>query len=158
MYKRMRDYDKAIESYLEGLSVIGSGTVKRVGYLYTNMAECQARKGDLEDAEASLEKASEILDHSEDKYAIACMLYVRGLLEDAQDRTNTGLEYLKKADKRMNELGVPYDLGVIRLELVRLYLKSGDREKAVEMASKAIESLEKAGAKDLVEEIRELIK
>ena len=153
----MRDYDKAIESYEEGLSVLEAGTVKRVGYLYTNMAECQTKKGNLEGAETSLEKAQKILEHSEDKYAIACMWYVKGLVENAQNRTENGLEWLLKAENRMAELGVPYDLGVIRMELVRHYMKSGDRDRAVEMANEAIAVLEKAGAKDLVEEVREMV-
>jgi tetratricopeptide (TPR) repeat protein len=155
IYKRMRDYDRAIASYEEGLSVAGPGTVKRVGYLYTNMAECQTRKGNLEGAEASLEKARKILDKSEDKYAIACLWYVRGLLENA--KSGNGLESLLEAEKRMAELGVPYDLGVIRLELVRHYMKSGDKDKATETAEKAIEVLEKAGTRDLAEEVRHMI-
>ena len=157
VYKRMKDYDKAIESYNEGLSLLDNGTVKRFGYLYTNMAECQARKGDLEDAEISLEKAQDFLQNSEDKYVIACMWYVKGLLEDAHGNNKKGQEWLRKAEKRMEELAAPYDLGVIRQELARLYMKSGDKEQAAEMANKAIGALEKAGAKDLVDEVRELV-
>ena len=157
VYKRMKNYDKAIESYQEGISVIDNRIVKRFGYLYTNMAECQTRKGDLEDAEASLEKAQDFLQNSEDKYAIACMWYVKGMLDNAQDKTPGGQEWLLKAEKRMEDLGVPYDLGVIRLELVRHYMNLEDASLASEMASKAIEALEKAGANDLVDEVREII-
>jgi len=157
VYKRMKNYDKAIESYKEGLTFLADGTVKRFGYLYTNMAECQARQGDIKIAETTLNKAKEYLVNSEDKYVIACMWYVTGLLEHANGNNEKGLEWLHKAEKRMEELEVPYDLGVVRGELARLYLESGDKEQASEMANKAIRDLEKAGAKDLVEEIRELV-
>ncbi len=157
IYKRMKDYDKAIESYEEGLSMLDDGTVKRFGYLYTNMAECQTRKGEIESAEASLAKAKEHLVNSEDKYVIACMWYVTGLLEYASGNKDKGLEWLHKAEKRMEELEVPYDLGVVRGELAQLYLESGDKEHASEMANKAINALKKTGAKDLVDEVRKIL-
>ena len=157
IYKRMKNYDKAIESYEEGLSVLSGGTVKRFGYLYTNMAECQARKGDIELAEESLSKAREYLKNSEDKYVVACMWYVSGLLEDAKGNSDKGLEWLQKAEKRMEDLSSQYDLGVIQQELVGHYVNSGDRDQASVMAEKAIQSLEKAGAKNLADEVREII-
>ena len=157
IYKRMKDYDKAIESYEEGLSILSDGTVKRFGYLYTNMAECQVRKGDIEIAKVNLDKAKEYLKNSEDKYVVACMWYVCGLLEDANDNPEKALEWLQKAEKRMEDLSAKYDLGVIQRELVSHYVNVGDKDQASTMAKKAIESLEKAGAKDLVDEVRELI-
>ena len=157
VYKRMKDYDKAIESYNEGLTFLVEGTVKRFGYLYTNMAECQVRKGDLEAAKASLDKARENLVNSEDKYVVACMWYVTGLLEDAKGNTDNGLEWLQKAEKRMEDLSAQYDLGVIQYELVNHYVKSGDKDQASGMAKKATESLEKASAKNLADEVREIV-
>ena len=157
IYKRMKEYDKAIKSYQEGLSVLSGGTVKRFGYLYTNMAECQTRKGGIELAEENLNKAREYLLNSEDKYVVACMWYVSGLLEDAKGNTDKGLEWLQKAEKRMEDLSSQYDLGVIQYELVSHYVKSGDKDQASVMAKEAIESLEKAGAKNLADEVRELV-
>ena len=106
----------------------------------------------------NLEKAQEVLKDSEDKYAVACMWYVTGLLEGARGRTEKAMEWLEKAEKRMEELGVAYDLGVIRQELAQLYLKSGKEKEARDTADKAIEDLQKAGAVDLVEELKELVK
>ncbi|MCK5309244.1 MAG: tetratricopeptide repeat protein [Thermoplasmata archaeon] len=157
IYKRMQEYDKAIESYQEGLSVFDDGTAKRLGYLYTNMAECQARKGVMKDAKISLDKAIKFLEGSEDKYAVGCMWYVRGLLEDANDNTKKGEEWLLKAEGRMVELEVTYDLGIIRKELASLYTKSGQDEPAADMANKAIQALEKAGAKNLADEVRKMV-
>ena len=157
IYKRMKDYDKAIESYQEGLAIADEGTVKRFGYLYTNMAECQTRKGDLKEAKANLEKAMEYLKNSEDKYVIACMWYARGLLEDANGNNEKGQKWLLKAEKRMEELAAPYDLGVIRWELAKLYKKSGDNEQASEMAEMSIKALKKTGAEDLVDEVKKLV-
>ena len=157
IYKRMKDYDKAIESYEEGLSMLAGGTVKRFGYLYTNMAECQIRKGDIKSAKDSLDKAKEYLENSEDKYVVACMWYVSGLMDDANGNTEKGLEWLQKAEKRMEELAAPYDIGVVRRDITRLYMKSGDKEQASEMANKAIKALEKSDVKDLIEEIKEII-
>ena len=158
IFKRMRVFNMAIESYEEGISVLDIRTVKRFGYLYTNMAECHTRKGDVEEGRINLEKAQEILKDSEDKYAIACMWFVTGLLEGACGQTEEAREWLEKAEKRMDELGVPYDLGVIRHELARLHLKTGNEKEARDMADKAIEVLKKAGAVDLVEEVKELVK
>ena len=62
-----------------------------------------------------------------------------------------------KGRKRMGDLSAKYDLGVIQRELVSHYINAGDKDQASTMAKKAIESLEKAGAKDLVDEVRELI-
>ena len=157
IYKRMQEYDKAIESYQEGLSVFDDGTAKRLGYLYTNMAECQARQGVMKDAKISLDKAIKFLEGSEDKYAVGCMWYVRGLLEDANDNTKKGEEWLLKAEGRMVELEVTYDLGIIRKELASLYTKSGQDEPAADMANKAIQALEKAGAKNLADEVRKMV-
>lgn len=156
IYKRMREYDRAIESYEMGMAVLESGTVKRFGYLYTNMSECQTRKGDLVGAEASLEKARQFLDGSEDRYAVACMWFATGLLAGAKGDVGKGVEWLEKAEKRMDELGVPYDLGNIRLELARLLMRSGREEAAAEMVVKATAALQKAGAKDLIKEASEL--
>jgi tetratricopeptide (TPR) repeat protein len=157
IFKRMRVYNMAIESYEEGISVLDSRTVKRFGYLYTNMAECYTRRGDLEKARRALDKAQEVLRGSEDAYAVACMWYVTGLLEGACDRPEEARGWLEKAESKMDELGVAYDLGVIRQELVRLHVKAGREAEAREMASKAIQVLNKAGAVDLVEEVRELV-
>ena len=43
-----------------------------------------ARMGNLEYGKIDLEKAQEVLKDSEDKYAVACMWYVTGLLEGAR--------------------------------------------------------------------------
>ncbi len=157
VYKRMHDFDKAIETYEEGVSVVGKD-VKRLGYLYTNLAECHARKGELDVAEEEFAKAREVLKDSEDKYAVACTWFVRGLLEDAHGRTDNGMEWLVKAERRMEHLGVPYDLGVFRYELAQVYLKMGRVDLAVDMIHKAIDVLTRAGSKDLVDDVKELVK
>lgn len=158
IFKRMGTFNMAIKSYEEGISLLDSRTVKRLGYLYTNLAECNIRTGDLEDGRINLEKAQYVLKDSEDAYAVTCMWYVAGLLEGARGRTEQARELLEKAERRMNELGVAYDLGVIRQELVRLHLKIGNKNEARDMADKAIEVLKKAGAVDLVDEIKEMVK
>jgi tetratricopeptide (TPR) repeat protein len=158
IFKRMGSFKMAIESYEEGVSVLDGRTVKRFGYLYTNMAECYTRMGDLEEGKISLDKAQVVLENSEDAYAVTCMWFVTGLLEGARGRTEIAREWLEKAEKRMEELGVAYDLGVIRQELVRLLLKAGNKDKARDMSEKAIGVLKKAGAVDLVEEVKELVR
>lgn len=157
IFKRMKDYDKAIESYNEGLSLLAEGTVKRFGYLYTNMAECQARKGDIETAMITLKNAKKNLVNSEDKYVVACMWYVTGMLEHETGNNDKGLEWLRKAENRMKELNVPHDLGVVRGEIARLYVKIGEKENASEMVSLALKDLENIGAKDLVKEINDIL-
>lgn len=158
IFKRMQVYNMAIESYKEGISVLDTSTVKRFGYLYTNMAECQIRMGYLEEAKISLEKAQEVLKDSEDAYAVACMWFVAGLLDGAHDRTDIAMEWFEMAEKRMEELGVAYDLGIIRKEFARLLKNAGNEKEAMEMALKAMEALGKAGAMDLVEEIKGMMK
>jgi tetratricopeptide (TPR) repeat protein len=157
IFKRMGSYNMAIESYEEGISVLDSHTVKRFGYLYTNLAECRTRMGALEDARTALERAGEVLRGSEDNYALACMWYVTGLLKGAMDLPDESREWLERAEAKMEDLGVAYDLGVVRHELVRHHLKAGSEAKAKEMAEKAIYILQKAGAVDLVEETRRLL-
>jgi len=158
IFKRMESYKMAIESYEEGIALLDGRTVKRFGYLYTNLAECHIRLGNLEDAGIDLAKAREVLKDSEDRYAVACMMYVQGLLEAAKSRPEAAIELLRQAEGQMQELGVAYDLGTIRLELTRQLIQVGEKEEARKTADMAIEVLKKAGAVDLVEELKELLK
>ncbi len=158
IYKRMKQFDNAIISYQEGISILDSGKERQLGYLLTNLAECQIRKGDISAAQASLDNAKVILEGSEDKFAVACMWVVTGLIEVANDRPEEGIEWIRRAERRMESLKMVYDLGVIQYELASIYMKIGRVDLAVMNIHKAIDVLTKAGSKDLVEGVKDIVR
>ncbi|MCK4266000.1 MAG: tetratricopeptide repeat protein [Thermoplasmata archaeon] len=158
IYKRMKKYDRAIEAYKEGITILGERKDHRLEYLFTNIAECQARLGRKKEAESSARKAEDALKGSEDKYVIACLWFVKGLIEENHGKPETARSLFRKAEKRMAELAIPYELGNIRYELACNYLKNGNEKIAQQFLRGAIEAYEEAGSVELIKETQKLLK
>ena len=131
-YKLLGDYEKAIEIYNEGLEIIGEDGGKRgLGYLYINLAECWIHVGDQHRAKKFIENAEEIFSVSEDKFAIAYLWLFKGMYEDIKDHEEKAWQFMQKAQRMMGKLNIPFDLGIIQLELARSLLNNGKIDKAM---------------------------
>ncbi len=147
IYKVMNDYEKAIKVFEDGLNVLkGMENNRAKGYFYNNLAECNLRLGKNKLARDFIGKADEVLAGSEDKYAAAYLLMVKGMIEDAKGNGEKGRGLLEKAANRMENIGIPYDTGLIKLEHARSFHNSGMMEKAKEKAEEALKAFEEAGS------------
>lgn len=144
--KRMKEFERAIESYEKGLSMLAEQNTREAGYMLTNLAECQARVGLEKEAGDTLEKAEKVLKGSEDKYAVACLWFVKGLFEELQGNIDRAQDIFRKAEKRMSDLDIPYDTGIIQFELAKSYQNDGNVAAAEQMMYKAQESFKKSGS------------
>jgi tetratricopeptide (TPR) repeat protein len=117
IYKSQGEYEKALECYNEGLGSVGKkAAIHELAYFYPNIAECHARLGQIALAKKAIEKAEKTMKASEDKYAVAYLWMIKGIVEFQDGNRDAALDWLSKAEKRMVSLNVPYDTGIITLE------------------------------------------
>ncbi len=157
-YKIIEEYDKAIEKFNEGLEVIGQDGNKRIlGYLYFNLAECHARQGNAKTAREMANLAQNNGSNLEDKYLKAYINMSKGMVEDLDGNGDKALDHLEKAESIMTGLGIPYDSGVIVLELAKSLLKNDMKGEGVMKLKQALKHFEDAKSKKLIETTKELI-
>jgi len=146
-YKVMGDYKRAIELFDNCVKVAErSGNKRTLGYAMTNLAESTARLGDTAKAVKYAAKADEAFQGMEDKYALANLAMVWGLIHSVSGKHEEADESFVKAQTMMTELGIPYDTGVINLEHGRVQAKRGDSAGAKMSLKAAIHSFAEAGA------------
>jgi tetratricopeptide (TPR) repeat protein len=117
----------------------------------TNLAESSIKLGDLAKARKHAEKAVKAFEGMEDKYALANLDMVWGLVHSCAGKDAEADASFEKARAAMAELGIPYDTGVIQLEHGRALAKRGDAERAKAAIKSAIRSFVEAGAKGMRE-------
>ncbi len=150
VYKITGDYTAAIQTFQEGLIVLTNSTNNRsLGYIYTNLTECQIRKGNIVAAQKTYTLAENMVSVSEDKYIKAQLAMVKGLIEHSVGNISGALKELSKAQSIMKKLDIPYDMGVIHLEHARI-LKDTDRSHAFREYKNAILSFKKAHTQDML--------
>jgi tetratricopeptide (TPR) repeat protein len=151
-YKVMGDYKRAVEYFDNCVKVGERSSNKRIlGYANTNLAEANIRLGDAAKAKKYAAKAETALQGMEDKYALANLSMVWGLIHSVAGKGAESDESFTKARDMMSELGIPYDTGVILLEHGRALAKRGDAAGAKEKLKAAVSLFGEAGAAGMQE-------
>ncbi|MFH0816077.1 MAG: tetratricopeptide repeat protein [Methanobacteriota archaeon] len=146
-YKVMGEYKRALEFFDKCVKVAErSGNKRTLGYAMTNMAESSIRLGDVTKARKHAAKAEEAFKGMEDRYALANLTMVWGLILEAEGTHAEADEKFAKAGALMTELEIPYDTGVIRLEHGRALARRGDAAGAKLSLKAAVRSFTEAGA------------
>ncbi len=126
-YKMMGELKKALEYFDNSVKVAErSGNKRTMGYAMTNLAESSIRLGDVAKARKHAAKAEDAFAGMEDKYALANLSMVWGLIHESEGKHAEADASFEKGRSTMVELGIPYDTGVIALEHGRALAKRGD--------------------------------
>lgn len=146
-YKVMGEHKKAQEFFEKSVKVAERTENKRIlGYAMTNMAESSIRLGDVVKAKKSAGKAAEAFAGMEDKYALANLAMVWGLIYDSEGNHAEADRSFTEAKAAMSELGIRYDTGVIQLEHGLALARRGDAQGAKVAMKSAVRSFVEAGA------------
>jgi tetratricopeptide (TPR) repeat protein len=146
-YKVMGDTKKALEYFDNSVKVAErSGNKRTLGYAMTNLAESNIRLGDVAKARKHAAKAEEAFAGMEDRYAVANLSMVWGLIHEAGGKHAEADESFAKARTIMAELGIIYDTGVISLEHGLALAKRGDKAGASASLKAAVHSFTEADA------------
>ena len=138
VFKVKGDYVEAILTFQEGLDILAnSQNCRSLGYLFTNLAECQARQGMLKEARESARIAENNVKASEDKYIRAQLSLVKALIEHSSGHAKEALNHITNAESMMRKLDIPYDMGIVHLEHARI-LRENDTSQAFSQYKNAI--------------------
>ncbi len=158
IHKILGEYDKAIEMFDQGIEVTGSDGNKRIlGYLYFNLAECHARLKNIKIAREMAYMADKNAGNLEDKYLKAYIYMSMGMVEDLDGNGEKAIDLHEKAEAIMTGLGIPYDSGVIVLELAISLIKNARKDEGVFKLKQALKLFENAKSKKLIEITQDLI-
>lgn len=150
VFKFTGDYPKAIETFQEGLDIlVNTSNNRSLGYLYTNLAECQIRSGNISESKNSALKARNTVALSEDRYIKAQLSMVLGLIDYTEGNHDSAMRNIQEAEDAMMKLDIHFDLGVIQIEYARM-LKDSDKEGAILKYKSAIKSFKRAGSKEIM--------
>lgn len=150
VYKATGEYSKAIDTFKQGLDILANCANNRsLGYLYTNLAECQIRRNNLNESKENAAKAKNTIALSEDRYIKAQLSMVLGLIDKADGNHEGAIKNIMEAETVMTKLDIPFDLGIIQLEHARM-LRESEPEKALGQYRNAIKSFNKAGSSDIL--------
>jgi len=157
IYKALEEYEKALDSYKEGLDADENNIAINAAYVYPNMAECYVRLGQISEAKEAFEKAESQMKNSEDKYAVAYLWMVKGMIESLEGNEDEAIDWLFKAEKRMKSLNVPFDAGMIILEHSHVLTKYGHKFEGLMKMKEALTYFEQAKSELMIEKIKTLI-
>ena len=127
-------------------------------YLYPNKAECHVHLGQIEEAKATIEKADRALKGSEDKYAVAYLWMIKGMVEGLEGNVEKAVEWLTKAEKRMTSLKVSYDTGLVAFEFGCTLIQCGRKSEGVYKLKRALELFKEDGSKGMIKKTTLLIR
>lgn len=154
-YKIEGDYEKAIETFNEGLEILKTrNNPREEGYYRANLAECNLGLDKLKEADVQIGKAEELLKGLEDKYGIAFYTGVQASIEDAKGNNEKAWKLFARSEELLNEQGIPFDTGQVRLKYARSLRAAGKDDEARVKYTRAINAFQEAGTKSMVEKAK----
>lgn len=140
VYEEMGNYPKAIDRYERAIKYISeSGSMRMQGWALTNLASTLVEHGNVDDARQHLEKAEKILSNFSDSVAQSKLHCMWGkYCREKRDWSN-GIEHFQKSIAALDNVKTPDYLALAQEEFGILYLKKGDKAKAIVFLRPAIE-------------------
>lgn len=158
IYKIIEEYEKSLDCYNEGLDSVGdNAAIHELAYFYPNIAECHALLGQASEAEEIIKKAEIDMKDSEDKYAVAYLWMVKGMVETLNGNEDLAINWLHKAEKRMKALNVSFDTGMIAIEHSKALTKFGYEYDGLAKLKEALAYFEEGNSKYMIEKTKKLI-
>ncbi|MDG6220192.1 MAG: tetratricopeptide repeat protein, partial [Candidatus Thermoplasmatota archaeon] len=115
VYKGLEDYASASDNYEKCVEVSKKVRSKR-GELYgmSNIAECQAFLGRVDEAKKIVAKVEALLKEAQEKYILAQVPFIYGIIAYQEKRYSSAPEQFEKAIENLHKMGAPpYDLGIV---------------------------------------------
>jgi len=139
VYKGIDEYETAAKQYEQCVKV--AKKVKSVrGELYglCNTAECYTFNGDTAKAKKLVKEIESILKRSKEKYILAQVPYIKGLIAHQEKEYERACDYYDKAVENLKKIGSPpYDVGIA-------YLRKGEALKAQSKPDRASDAFDRA--------------
>jgi len=121
------------------------------------LAVVTAMEGELEEAEAHLHRAKEILSNGEDWRGLAAQVHLaEGIVTTAEKKWQEAEEAFKKALEIHRQYPFPYYEAKCRFEWAQMYLSrngSGDRDRGMQLLDEALVIFQKIQSKKMVEKV-----
>ncbi len=153
-HKVMGNYYKALDCFNEGLKLAGSGALRSLGYLLTNIAECHARQGQAAEARRFADMASEKILGVQDDYLHAMLSFVWALIHESEQNHPEAIEAHVKAIEKMKALAIPFDMGMMQLAYARYLAGLEKYEAAAKALDEAKSSFKSSGSAFMLEETK----
>jgi tetratricopeptide (TPR) repeat protein len=154
-YKGIENFESAARQYEECVKVSEKVHTKR-GALYglSNTAECYAFLGKTKEARAITKKVERILKEAPEKYIMAQIHYIKGLVSVAEREPRTATKEYEVAIRELNKMGSPpYDLGIVYFRLGEVLMDLEQKDRADEAFHQARKYLKEADAKLYLEKL-----
>jgi len=121
------------------------------------LAEVTAMEGELEEAEAHLHGAQDILSNGEDWHGLAAQVYMaKGIVTTAEKKWQEAEKAFKKAQEVHRQYPFPYYEAKCRFEWGQMYVSRngpGDRERGIQILDEALAIFQRIQAKKMVEKV-----
>ena len=149
IYKDTEDYASATEQYEKCVDISEQINNSR-GYLYglSNMAECYAFMDQVIEAKDTLKRVEDLLAETQEKYVMAHVPYIRGLILYSEKNYIGACKEFEIAIERLEIVGsLPYDTGIFWYRYGLAFKASEEKEMAWAAFEKAKKNFTKINAK-----------
>jgi tetratricopeptide (TPR) repeat protein len=121
------------------------------------LAEITAKDGELEEAEAHLHRAKEILSNGEDWHGLAAQVHLaEGIVATTAKKWEEAEEAFKKTQEVHSQYPFPYYEAKCLVEREQMYMSRngpGDRERGMQLLDQALSIFQRIQAKKMVEKV-----
>ena len=158
-YKRIGDLPTAVVQYemcMDAAQRSNNHLTEVYGLI--NAAECLVRDNDLTRAGIYVKRAEELMALMDDPYVFAYTHFIKALIAAAKHDKNLAEREFRLTIASLEELDVPYDVGITSYEYAQILRRFGKKTEAEEMYKKAIRNFKKVDAKGFLKKAEDALK
>ena len=143
-----KKFDRAAQMFAKSKKLCERiGDINNAAFAAMNRAECLNELEKSPEAIEELEMARPIIEGTGDNYALMALKDTYGLVLAKMKEFSRAQEYLATARGLAHELAAPLAEAKIIVDIGKMHLRKGEKEKAMQFYKEAKKIFEKAGAK-----------
>jgi predicted ATPase len=155
VYERLEKWDEATNYHRESVELIERmGNTRQLWNAYINLARVSARTNDLVLAEEIIEKAKDILKDLKNQRGLAEAKRVDGLIAYLKEEWDQAQAFFVESEHLCTASKDPYGHAETIRERAYMFMKKGDRDRAIEILQQAERAFHDIGANGDVAVIR----
>lgn len=153
--KFTQDYNTSIEYLDKALDLIGKTNNRyQKGLVYLIQAEVKCLQDEISASTALVTSAFTIFNETGDRLSIAEAYKILGMINRQSKNYDVSLSYFENSRRIYEKITNPINLAETLIEMVKLYVDTGEKSRAKQTLSLAIRNFQKIGADPKIEHIK----
>jgi tetratricopeptide (TPR) repeat protein len=149
-------YEEAVCNLEEAVGMLGPiGRLDTLGYAMSNLSVYYLEIGQLEKAEAAIDRAMQIGQKLNERFIIAAAHLNRGYLYHKRGEWEWAKESFRTSVDMLRATGAHLRLSLWLYEIGKVYLENGDKEGGKRLLQEALEIAQKSGQETLCHQVEE---